>query len=128
MKKLASLVAIAGLFAVTGCNKIPCWNCSCDMTQNTVSTVRSVENVGGATTTVINENDAEATSTYNPACEGDQITVGGVQGNHSIEAENMDGTHTYVDTNTNEVDNGFSTVTTTNVTTTTFACACSEVD
>ncbi len=127
MKKITLFAAVAGMFAISGCSSVQCWNCDCDMTQNTVQTVRSVENVGGATTTVINEFDAEANSTYNPTCAGDQITIGG-QGNHSIEAENMDGTHTYVDTNTNENDNGFSTVTTTNVVTTTFACTCTEVD
>ncbi|MFT4681345.1 MAG: hypothetical protein ACI9FU_001865 [Granulosicoccus sp.] len=127
MKRITLFAAVAGMFAMTGCSSVQCWNCSCDTTQTTVSTASSVENVGGATTTVITENDATATSTFNPTCAGDMISIGS-SGSHAIESENMDGTHTYVDTSTDEFDNGFSTVTTTNVTTTTFVCACTEVD
>ena len=119
MKKLASLVVIAGLFAVTGCNK--CLNCNCDMTQTTTQTTVTTDGVGGSDT-VINTNTNTGSSSVNPACDGDRVMLD----NHQIDSGNINGTHTYVDTGVNVSDNLWDngTTTTTTETTTTYTCTC----
>ncbi len=127
MKRLLGILAVAGLFAVTGCNKTKCWNCECDIAVNRVSSWSEVDNTTGVTTTGSTESNEEASSSQNPACEGDEIVLGS-SNMHFVAAENMDGTHTYVDTEVYVDDNGWSTTTTTTLRTTTYTCSCSEVD
>jgi hypothetical protein len=119
MKKLMSLAVVAGLFAATGCNK--CLNCDCtwDMTQ-TVTTV-TTDGVGGSDT-VINTGTGNGSTAIDGVCDGDDVMIN----NHMIAAGNIDGSHTYTDTNVDVQDNFLNngTTTTTTETTTTYSCTC----
>lgn len=91
------------------------------MNQTTTVTTVTTDGVGGSDT-VINTNTNSGSSTINPACDGDKVWLG----NHQIDSGNIDGTHTYVDTNVDVSDNTWDNGTTTQTgeTTTTYTCTC----
>ena len=120
MKKLASIALAIGLFTATGCNK--CLNCDCTFTTTQTTTTVTTDGLGGSDT-VINTDTGNASNSMSGVCDGDEVLL---QNGHFVDSGNIDGTHTYTDTNVNVQDNFLNsgTTTTTTVTTTTYNCTC----
>jgi len=122
MKRLASLVMIAGLFATTGC--IKCKSCDCPVTQTTKVTTVVTDGIGGIDTD-INSGVSTGSTSISSVCNGDQVWL---SAGHMVDAGNVDGTHTYVNTEVDVSDNFFDngTTTATSETTTTYECSCEK--
>ena len=123
MKKLAFMTFAVGLFAITGCNNVKCYNCDC--TWNMTETTTTTTDFGNGTTdTDIATNTDSGSNSINSVCDNDEVNL---DGSHLIDAGNVDGTHTYTDENFfNQNLGGGVTINGNTITSMTYTCSCSD--